>query len=453
MTPDVSVLNLPGAALTLLMGVLLLVLPRRFALLPIACITCYMTFGQELVVAGLHFTMLRVLVLFGCARIVLWMEFRSFKWHWIDTLMVLWVISDMTVYTLRLQTTGALINRLGFAYNAFGLYFIFRVLVRDIEDIKRTCRLFAVIIIPLAICMSIEKVTGRNLFYVFGGVPRFTAIRDGALRCRGPFQHPILAGTFGAVWLPLFVGLWWQGKGNRLLAFLGILSSTVITITAASTGPLGTYLAGIAGIGMWCMRNHMRSVRWGIAAFLVALDIMMGSHLWYIFGYVSDMQLGFQGSQGWHRSILIDAIIRHFSQWWLLGTTVANVAQWGVWAGDITNQYIMEAINGGLVSLVLFISIIIIAFSRFGVAMRAVRAESRRSHLLLWAVGASLFAHVITFFGVSYFDQNIVNWYLVLAMVGTASSAYYRRAEVSPRWTQATGAGGVRPLLGAVKKA
>jgi hypothetical protein len=451
MSPDVSVLNLPGAALTLLMGVLLLILPRRFALLPIAFITCYMTFGQELVLAGLHFTMLRVLVLFGCARIILWMEFRSFKWQWIDTLMVLWVISDITVYTLLWQTTGALINRLGFAYNAFGLYFIFRVLIRDIEDIKVTCRLFALLVFPLAICMSFEHITGRNPFYVFGGVPQFTGIRDGALRCQGPFQHPILAGTFGAVWLPLFVGLWLQGKGNRFLALVGILSSTVITFLAASTGPLGTYLAGVAGIGMWRMRNHIRPVLLGIAAFLVALEIIMAGHVWYIFGYLSDINLGFHGSQGWHRSILIDAMIRHFSQWWLLGTTVADLAQWGVWAGDITNQYISEAVTGGLISLVLFVSVIIIAFSSFGLAMRAVRAESRKLHLLLWATGSTLFAHVITFLGVSYFDQNIVNWYLVLAMAGTASTMYYRRAEVSPRRSQTPG--DVRPPLSALRKA
>jgi ABC-type transport system involved in cytochrome c biogenesis permease component len=393
-----------------------------------------MTFGQELVVAGLHFTMLRVLVLFGCARIVLWMEFRSFKWHWIDTLVVLWLVSDMAVYTLRLHTTAALINRLGFAYNTIGLYFIFRVLIRDIEDIKSTCRLFAVIIFPVAISMLIEKVSGRNLFHIFGGVPQFTDIRDGALRCQGPFRHPIMAGTFGAVWMPLFVGLWWQGKGNRALALLGLFSSTVITIAAASTGPVGTFLAGIAGIGMWRMRNHMRSVRWGIAVFLVALDVIMAGHLWYIFAYMSDDRLGFQGSQGWHRSILIDAMIRHFSQWWLLGTSVADLAQWGVHAGDITNQYIGEAAEGGLITLVLFISVIVIAFSSFGRAMCAVRADSRKSHLLLWAVCCSLFAHVVNFFGVAYFDQNIVNWYLVLALAGTATSVYRLHTKLVPDW-------------------
>jgi hypothetical protein len=349
-----------------------------------------------------------------------------------------------------LHSPGALINRLGFAYDASGLYFIFRILIRDFDDIKRTCRLFAVMVFPLAIFMCIEKGTGRNLFYAFGGVSEFTSIRDGALRCQGPFSHPILAGTFGAVWTPLFLGLWQQGKGNRVLALVGILSSTAITFLAASTGPLATYLAGILGIGMWLMRKHMRAVRRGILTLLVGLDILMSGHIWYIFGYMSSQQVGFEGSQGLHRTVLVDAMVRHFSEWCLLGTSVAHLSQWGVHGGDITNQYVGEAVEGGLVTLILFISIIVFAFSRFGLAMRAVETESRPSHLLLWSVGSMLFAQVITFLDVTYFDQNIINWYLVLAMAATATIVYRSRTELCPEWTRG---GAVPSPLGTLEKA
>lgn len=421
--------------MTLLMGTLIIVLPRRFAVFPIAFITCYMTFGQELVIAGLHFTMLRVLVLFGCARFILWMEYRSFKWRRIDTLMAAWVICDTMAYSLRLHSPGALINRMGFAYDAFGLYFIFRILVRDLNDIKKTCKTFAVMLLPLAIFMSVEKMTGRNIFFVFGGVPLLTSIRDGALRCQGPFSHPILAGTFGAVWMPLFAGLWWQGKGNRLLALVGFLSSTAITILAASTGPLGTFVAGLIGLGMWRFRKHMRAVRWGILASLVGIDIIMAGHIWYIFGYMTSQQVGFEGSQGWHRSILLDAMIRHFPQWCFWGTTVRNLAEWGVHAGDITNQYVGVAVEGGLLTLILFIAIIVFSFSRFGLAIRALE-QSRTAQLLVWSLGCMLFAQVITFFDVTYFDQNILNWYLVLDMVAIASVVSRPAIEPSANWAK-----------------
>jgi ABC-type Mn2+/Zn2+ transport system permease subunit len=43
---------------------------------------------------------------------------------------------------------------------------------------------------------------------------------------------------------------------------------------------------------------------------------------------------------------------------------------------------------------------------------------------MLWAMGAALFAHAVTFISVSYFDQNFVNWYLLLAIIGTLTGPF-----------------------------
>jgi hypothetical protein len=79
-------------------------------------------------------------------------------------------------------------------------------------------------------------------------------------------------------------------------------------------------------------------------------------------------------------------------------------------------------VRGGIVVMLLFVWIIVEAFSRLGVAMRFRRSVSRRSQLLAWAIAAALFANVISLMSVSYFDQNIVNWYLVLAMAAVISN-------------------------------
>jgi hypothetical protein len=426
-TEQTSILTPLGLTLTLLMGVLLLVLPRRWALFPIIVITCYITFGQKIVIAGLNFTMLRVLVLFACARLILRMEFHSFRWLRIDTAVVLWVLSSIASYTLLWRTSDAFVNRLGFAYDAIGLYFSFRLLIRDMEDVKRACRLVAIALLPLALCMSIERITGRNPFFVFGGVPEFTQIREGLPRCQGPFRHPILAGTFGAAWLSLFVGLWWQGKNNRMFAVVGIVSATLITLLSGSSGPVGTYLASILALCMWPMRGYLRQIRWAILVFVLALHLMMKAPVWFILTRMSLIS----GSTGWHRANLIDAAVRNFFDWWLIGTR--DTSKWGVWGGDITNQYLGEGVTGGLITLLLFLGIIVLAFSTLGKAMQRAQIESRRSYLLLWAAGSALFAHVITFLGVSYFDQNVVNWYLLLAMVGCALSVYGRGRQTAPR--------------------
>jgi hypothetical protein len=427
MPPEQQVLLMSplGLVFTLSLALLILFFPRRFVLLPIAIATCYMTFGQQVVVAGLHFTILRLLVLVGCCRIIFKREFSSSKWQRIDTFMLLWVLTGVTTYTLLWQTSAALVNRLGFSYDAIGLYFIFRVLIRNLPDIERVARTFALLLFPLALCMCIEKATGKNPFYVFGGVPEFTQIREGVLRCQGPFLHPILAGTFGAVWIPLCVGLLWQGNRNRFFAIIGIVSSTLITLLAGSSGPVATYFAGILACGMWPLRLHMRRVRWGVVGILIVLQIAMNNPIWFIFARVNL----FSGSTGWHRSNLIDRTISNVLDWWLIGTK--DTFKWGVWAGDITNQFILEGVRGGVVVLALFIYVIVLAFSGVGRAMKGKAGGSRRSKLLLWAVGATLFAHIISFLGISYFDQNVVNWYLCLSMAAAAVNVSRRRREQS----------------------
>jgi hypothetical protein len=78
--------------------------------------------------------------------------------------------------------------------------------------------------------MLTEMATGRNAFASFGGVHEIAQMRNGLLRCQGPFAHPILAGTFGATQLPLFIALWFQEGRSKLLPLAAMLSSLVIMI-------------------------------------------------------------------------------------------------------------------------------------------------------------------------------------------------------------------------------
>jgi hypothetical protein len=113
----------------------------------------------------------------------------------------------------------------------------------------------------------------------------------------------------------------------------------------------------------------------------------------------------------------MDATINNFSKWWLLGEM--NPMSWGVWEmRDITSQYILEALRGGLLSLVCFIVMIGVGFGIVGKALRACEGLALQ-RVLVWSIGTSLFVHVCIFFAVSYFGQIIMLWYLTLAMIGS----------------------------------
>jgi len=395
----------------LVLGFLFIVLPRRYALVPLIIAACFIPIGGKLNIAGMNFSMLRLVIACGVVRIAARSEFRAMQWFRIDSLLILWVLVRVFAFVLLWQSSAALGNALGYAFDAVGLYLIGRVFLGDTDDVKRLVRMFAIALLPVALLMCVERLHGRDPFYVLGGVPEFPTIREGIIRCQGPFGHAILAGTFGAVWLPLFVGLWFQGGKDRMLAATGIVSATIITATSGSSGPIGSYIVGIVGLAMWSMRRHMRAVRWGVLGSTVTLHLIMHDPVWFVFARVDVLS----GSTGWHRAYLIDRAIANFGDWWLVGCK--DVAKWGVWAGDTTNQFIVEGVRGGIITLLLFVWIFVLGFSYVGLVLKASRRLPQKSQLFIWAIGTALFAHLVSYMAVSYFDQNIVNWYLVLAMV------------------------------------
>jgi len=384
---------------------------------------CFITLGQVISVASLHFTMFRIIIFFGLIRIIIRKEAFSIRLHTIDKILIAYVITSATAYILlRSVSAEAFINQLGFIYNSLFLYILFRALIHDLDDIKIILKMLALVVIPLAVAMMIEKAAGRNLFSIFGGVPEFTVIREGRLRCQGAFSHPILAGTFGATSLPFMVALWFWDREKKWISGLGVMSATVITITSASSGPAVSYIMILVSMVMWRSRDHMRAVRWVILLGLIGLHLVMKAPVWALIGKVSEVI----GGGGWHRTMLIDAAINHFGEWWLLGTDdtrhwMPTGIQWSEEHTDITNQFISVGIDGGLIALILFIAVILFCFKNIGIKLKEISSREFPIKFALWCMGVSLAGHLASFISVRYFDQIIVFWYLLLALITTVS--------------------------------
>jgi hypothetical protein len=426
--------NTVGLLFTLLMCLMLLAVPRRSALLPVVILICYMSMGQRVVAGGLNFTMIRILLCCGWLRILVRGEWIRLPFNAVDKLVIAWTIVRTINYALVWGSTSALINRAGYAYNILGAYFMFRMLVRNADDVHRWLRYLAICIGPLAVLILMEKTTAHNPFALFGGVPPIPEIRDGVLRCQGPFSHSILAGTFGATCVPLFAGLWLRDRRYAGLALIGILSSMVIVVMGGSSGPILAFGFGLLGLAMWPMRSWMRAIRWTIVAVLAVLHVAMNAPVWFVIARLSV----FSGSTGWFRGFLIDMTVSHFSEWWLIGSNRAPT--WHPFLLDVTNQYVAEGLDGGLLSMVLFIAILGYSFRAVGRAAHN-RDTERRLRLFAWSLGAALMGHVVSFISVAYFDQNAIVLYLLLAsmsVAGVASAAGPAQAETAPSPAAAT---------------
>lgn len=420
-----TVLNPAVLLVILIAGVLLCVWPRQKATAVFLAASLLIPMDQVLLIGPAHFPMLRVLILFGIIRMVRDQKARKSGLlagglNRMDWALIWFMVATAAAAILLFQESGAVINQLGNLYSFFGAYFLLRYLIRDEADALQAIKTLAYISAVVAVVMTYEVQTGHNPYAFLGGAAakHYASLvaRDDRFRAQGPFAHSILAGTFGAVTLPLFIALWWKGKKYRLTMAVGIVSATVITLACNSSTPILAYAAGLLALCLWPLRQGMRAIRWGIVLTLVVLQIVLKNPVWHLITKIDITG----GSSSWHRFMLIDQCIRHFGDWWLIGVKDTSVWGWDMW--DTANQYVGTADSSGLLPFFLFIAVLVYGFKYVGRARRrASKEKDKKNALFLWAIGSALLANAVAFFGISYFDQNIVSWYCLLAIISAVA--------------------------------
>jgi len=417
-----TVLSPMALGLTLAMGVVLLLVPRGRVAIPILIVSFFITELQRIVIGGLDFTMIRILMLFALLRVVLRHRSLRIGMTSMDWALLAYSVLSVLMYTLLLKTTSAFVGQLGFLFDTLPMYFFLRLYLVEADDVTALLRSLSFIAAGIAAVMVIEYVFGRNLFSVFGGVPEMAVVRDGKIRSQGSFQHPILAGTFGATLFPLFAGLYGYDTSRKPAAALGMVSSLLIAVTCSSSGPLVALLAGIFALCLWRLRDN---VRLGIAILVFLLVLYSVAKNAPFYRLITKFGM-FGSSSTWHRYELIDNFVRRISEWWLVGTR--STLHWGWMMQDLANQYVSIGVRGGIVTLLAFVSVLVAGFARLGSSLASPLARPR-DKFLVWAVGCSLFTHVVAFLDVSYSGQMLLNLVTLLCIIASLSARLAGRPE------------------------
>jgi hypothetical protein len=228
----------------------------------------------------------------------------------------------------------------------------------------------------------------------------------------------------------------WANPLQRLLFAVGTAACVLIIGASASSTPVLGFAAGVGFWLWWPVRGVMRYVFIAAPFMVIALHLAMEAPVWHLVSRVSAVG----GSTGYHRYILIDGAIRHLNEWWLTGTPSTVHWHQHFQTFDITNQYILEGVRGGIWRLGLFVALIYLVARSIATAQG--RVTDKADRLLLWGLGASLFVHCVCFIGVSYFGQIQYLWYITLAIGASAyapefcGTANRQAASARPRRVQ-----------------
>lgn len=416
---------------TLAAAVFLLTTRRSRALLPFVLVACLVPVAQRVVIATLDFNMIRVMVLFAWTRLLLRGELRRLRLHELDVAFVVWTLAGSATYVAREATLAAAVYRLGWSFDSLGTYFGCRMLLRQPSDSLHAVRYLAWCAVFAAAGMLSEWFTGHNPFALLGGVPDVPWIRDGHLRCRGAFAHPILAGSFGATIVPIFVAMWFAIPRWRRIAAVGAASGAAIAVTSASSGAIVSAIAGLVAFALWPLRRHARAIRWGLLLGLTVVHVAREKPVWHLIGRAAELF----GGEGYQRYRLIDAFVEHWGEWWMLGTSSTEHWGWMLW--DTTNQYVDEGVTGGVLKLAAFVALIVLAYRAVGIAGtargRPAQRRPRDQRMWCWGLRSALTAHCVAFISVSYWGQMQIIFFLLLALIGAERSFVTRTSRPAAR--------------------
>lgn len=393
---------------------------RKNAPLPVLCGICYLTMGQGIDIGPFSFHAYRVILLIALVRVFAKGEHHSYQCNPIDKLVWLWAAWTFIASLFHEYTPGSgPVFALGNMFNILSAYFIFRIWCKNLDEVLSLVKFVAIVLVPIAIEMLNEKLTGTNFFSFLGGVSEYTMVREGSLRAQGPFRHPILAGTVGATCVPLMIGLWHQ---NKKIATMGMAAGVTMTFASASSGPIISLAAGFGCILAWRYRHLTMRIFWSFTTLYILVDLISSRPGYHVF--VEKLAV-VGGSTAYYRARLLDAAFKHFDEWWLIGTDYTRH-----WIGpgmgsvingnhmDITNYYLGMGVNAGLPAILIVFLILWKCLKATNYYVnQPTTAENYHKQFSIWCFGASLAAHALSSFSISYFDQSVVFFWLSVAVL------------------------------------
>jgi hypothetical protein len=381
-------------------------LPKRYLSLPFVIAACLIPMNQRLLLGSLDFTVLRILVFSGMLRLLARGETGNIRLNNFDILVIAWNISSTLIYTIQWASLSAFLYRCGVAYDSLGIYWIFRQVFRSFDDITDTIKLFslcALISIPL---VAQEKISqSSSIFSLFG--PTGAKFHRGRFRCAGPFPHYIMLGCFWASLIPLFYSSY-KARISAHTNIIGVCCALGLVYFSASSTPIMTVTASFLFWVLYKYRYQGKTFFITFCLLVIFLHIVMNAPVWHLMARANV----FGGSTGWHRYFLFDQFMNHIPEWFLLG--VQSTDHWRV--TDITNQFVLEAIRGGALTLTIFIALLYSAVKICNES--SLMLADQPEHWIAWGICISFLSHIVSFWGASYFGQILLLFYMTLAMAG-----------------------------------
>jgi hypothetical protein len=386
---------------------------------PLIISMCFLPADIPINIGGLHFYAVRILGLLSLLRIYSSPNKSTIVLNTIDKFFIAYSLLGSLIYIVASQDTNkAFIYTSGTLVDSIALYIALRHSIRSKENIITITKTFCYCVIILLPFIIFEYFTSQNLFAVLGRDR--ISLRDGAVRAAGTFSHSILFGSFASAVVPVLWGSYKYRKNSVLL--LAIACCVFFVISSSSSGPIVALAASISFLIFFRWKQYSSRFAWFLLLMAIFIHLIREAPIWH-FLYV---RISIHGSStGYHRYLLVEAAIKEFWNWWLLGYGDIG-PKWHeiYWPRthakftDVTNQYLLVGVRGGFFTMLLFINLCFKTIKILGT--HAISQPDQKTQWLWWGFCVMMITHCVTFLSVGYFGQITMLLNLTIAVAAFA---------------------------------
>lgn len=310
------------------------------------------------------------------------------------------------------------------------MYFVARIAFLEANSAERMFRWLVFTALVMGAFGVYEAVTWSSPYHAFSGgnlrIEGYSEIRYGLLRAQGSTQVSIYFGMA----MMLITGLIWSVRGyvrNNRMFRLSLLASALATLSSLSSGPWIAFFMLVGVNTYYKFTSWIKPTLIIILCMAILLELASNRHFYHLIDY-----LAIDPRTAWYRTRLMEIAVNQMGDYWLFGVGSNWPHHWAALLDgrahiDVVNNYIVVALYGGLLALVMFIATHVLAVKQAVKAFRVEESEPRRK--LLFSLAATLIALDLSSLSVGLFGPALLLSSILLGLL--VSSAMNMKPEKS----------------------
>ena len=435
MTPDQPI----SLAVAVFCSLLCLLLPRRYAIIPLCIVMCAYPTNVNVPPTNLQFTVQRVVGLVLLLRCVISRDIRShFRWRLVDSAAVLYLalltISQiMTIDpagTMNKDLNAAINNKAGFFLSALVPFWCVRFLVVDRPSLYAFMKGFLWAAIPLTFVALYQTSTGdspyrtimsngnfwKEINFQWSEIRPFMGIK--MHRASAPFMQCIMFGWYFAIQLTWCTNLYWERRSLMwwIIPWLFLPLGTIATVSA---GPMMMAAMSFALAAFFPLRENWRAIYGSIGAVLLGIGLFAKRSLMEIVA-----SFGFDASSSYYRVNLLNYMLGKVHSYKLPYINPMN-GHWLAGFGKIPPEFddyhdlciqwiFLTVVNGILGAAGFYIFVLACAWCLWKAKQRA---ASLADEWLCWSLLSILVSSMFAMQLVALFSEMYFIYHMFLGLV------------------------------------